>query len=223
VKTFAGLVGLLAAVLVAAAAEPEPPAPFSHRRHLALPGLQCSMCHTTVAASTASTDDNRPKPEVCAQCHQGTRGSTGRPFGDWARPKPAAVRPFRFDHQRHLALGDVGPVVAAAIDAKTYLGDGGPVRGQLGTGEACLSCHRGMREADEVTGEHLPRMADCLVCHQPIAPPRSCRTCHTADAVLKPATHGPDFADVHANRARVPDKSGCKTCHGTGFTCMGCH
>jgi hypothetical protein len=80
-----------------------------------------------------------------------------------------------------------------------------------------------MREADQVTAAHLPRMADCLVCHQPVAPPDSCRTCHTPEAVLVPATHTPDFADRHSNRTHFPDKSGCKACHGTGFTCMGCH
>jgi len=217
------LAGLAGGLLQTAEGTAEAPAPFSHRRHLALPGLTCAMCHATLTASTSSADDNRPKAEVCAQCHQGTRGSTGRAFGEWARPQPAPVRAFRFDHQRHLALGDVGPVIAAAIDAGTYLEDVRPPRAQLGTGDACLSCHRGMREAEQVTAAHLPRMADCLVCHQPIAPPRSCRTCHTPEAVLVPATHTPDFADRHSNRTHVPDRSGCKTCHGTGFTCMGCH
>ena len=102
------LAGLAGGSLLTAEAAPEVPAPFSHRRHLALPGLTCAMCHATITASTSSADDNRPKAEVCAQCHQGTRGSPGRAFAEGARPHPAAVRLFRFDHQRHLALGDVG-------------------------------------------------------------------------------------------------------------------
>jgi hypothetical protein len=219
------LAGLSGAFILTAEAAPAPeePAPFSHRRHLALPGLTCAFCHATVTASTSSADDNRPKAEVCAQCHPRTAGSSARDYGEAARPRPAAVRHFRFDHQRHLALGDPGPLIAAAIDAGTYLGDGRPLRGLLGTGDACLSCHRGMREADQVTAAHLPRMADCLVCHQPVSPPESCRTCHTAEAQLRPATHTPDFVDRHSNRTHVPDRSGCQTCHGTGFTCMGCH
>ena len=66
-------------------------------------------------------------------------------------------------------------------------------------------------------------MADCLVCHTQIDPPFTCGKCHTAEAVLRPASHTPRFADVHSNRREVPDKSGCKVCHGVKFTCMGCH
>lgn len=60
------LAGLAGGSLLTAEAAPEVPAPFSHRRHLALPGLTCAMCHATITASTSSADDNRPKAEVCA-------------------------------------------------------------------------------------------------------------------------------------------------------------
>jgi hypothetical protein len=117
----------------------------------------------------------------------------------------------------------VGPALAAAIDAGRYLGPAGDLKGRLGTGNACLACHRGVPDTDLATAVHLPRMTDCLVCHTSIDPPFSCGKCHTADAVLKPASHTGNWADIHSSRTRVPDKSGCKPCHGVRFTCMGCH
>lgn len=209
--------GAVAYAVALFAASPEGPR-FSHRRHLAL-SLPCAGCHASAPASTTAEDDNRPPGDICLQCHDAQKSALAR-----ARPTPR--RHFRFDHKRHLALGDPGARIAAAIDAGDYLGDAATaavVRPHLGTGDACRSCHRGLEASDEVTSAQLPRMADCLVCHQPVQMPASCGTCHTPEAQLVPATHTPDFADRHSSRQQVPDKSGCPACHGRRFTCMGCH
>ncbi len=69
----------------------------------------------------------------------------------------------------------------------------------------------------------MPRMADCLVCHNQIDPPFSCAQCHDPKWTgLQPANHhDTDFHDKHSTKAIV--KQGCSLCHGRTFTCMGCH
>lgn len=191
-----------------------PPGGFSHRQHLALPEVTCRICHATAAESRSAEDDNRPGPEACRRCHD----ESYRPP---ARQRGGGERSFRFDHERHLALGNLAPLLASAIDHGRYLGEGAPVRPLLEGTDACGACHRGVSQADQVTPAHLPRMADCLVCHTRIDPPGSCAFCHPAEAVLRPPSHTPGFADRHSSRAVA--KTDCKPCHGTRFTCMGCH
>jgi len=117
----------------------------------------------------------------------------------------------------------VGKVLASAVESGRYLSPPGDMRRHLNSENACLACHRAITETDLGTDEHLPRMADCLVCHSKIDPPFSCGYCHTRDQQLKPADHTSNFADRHSSRKDVADKTSCKVCHGVKFTCMGCH
>jgi len=176
--------------------------------------VACQTCHAAAAESRSAADDNRPEAGVCLGCHDATYRPPAREGG-------APSRAFRFDHARHLALGTLAPILAGAIDHGTYLGDGAAVRPLLDGADACGSCHRGLEQADRVTPAHLPLMADCLVCHARIDPPASCAFCHPADAVLRPPSHTAEFTDLHSSRSVA--KTGCKPCHGTRFTCMGCH
>jgi hypothetical protein len=191
-----------------------PAAPFSHQRHLAQPEVTCDTCHGSVHESTAAADDNRPGGEACLRCHEPT-------YAGLARAEPPPARAFRFNHKLHLGLGNLSPIFAAAIDGGAYLGDGAAVRPQLKDADRCAACHRGLALAGRVTSANMPRMADCLVCHSRIAPPVSCAFCHTPDAVLRPPSHTGAFTDRHSS----PEigKTDCKVCHGTRFTCMGCH
>jgi hypothetical protein len=189
---------------------------FSHRNHLAPTGLTCVTCHGSALESASSEDDNRPPSRACTGCH-------GERYGEQARSSPRPQRTYRFNHKLHLGFGNLAPLLASAIDRGSYLGDGASLRPLLETGEPCLACHRGVKQADLATSDQLPRMADCLVCHSNVDPPFSCGFCHTQDAVLQPPSHTKDFADRHSRPAEVPDKSGCKVCHGRRFTCMGCH
>jgi hypothetical protein len=189
-------------------------AAFSHRRHLARAGTSCADCHRSALASTSADDNNLPDEKTCRICHE-----DARPLP----PSPALGRAYRFDHKLHLGFGDPGPALVQAVEAGRHLAPTPEMKQQLSTGNACLSCHRGVEQTDLAGAAHLPRMADCLVCHGKIDPPFSCPYCHTRNAALRPASHTPRFADAHSSRREVPDKSGCKVCHGVRFTCMGCH
>ncbi len=185
---------------------------FSHRVHLGLK-LECTRCHAAALTSTRLEDNLLPRQDVCLTCHKtATIGA------------PAATRLARFNHQLHLKLGNIAPVIAAAIDHKHYLAKAGEaMRAQLDTSNACAACHRGLDVSDRPERSSLPQMADCLVCHNQIDPPDSCGFCHAKDANLKPATHTRDFLDTHTSGKLGLDVTTCAVCHGRHFHCLGCH
>lgn len=188
-------------------------ADFSHRVHLAA-GLACTQCHTAATTSTKASDNLLPAPAVCKQCHDD--GRTPR-----AIPTPQVVT--KFNHALHFKMGNVAPVIAAAIDKGMFLSKLGDERAKLQTTNPCEACHRGLHESDHVTQANFPRMADCLVCHNQIDVPFSCVKCHNEGAALKPATHTPNFIDTHSSGKLNLDKPSCAVCHGRRFTCQGCH
>jgi hypothetical protein len=136
----------------------------------------------------------------------------------------AAAPPLKeFSHAKHLKLGNVGPVIASAIDKGTYLGRGAAVRPFLNSANPCVACHRGLENSSKVSDANMPAMADCLVCHSTISPPDSCEFCHPKDAKLMPANHVAGFLDTHSNKQSGLDLTTCAVCHGRKFTCLGCH
>ena len=195
---------------------------FSHRRHLVLNGVTCEDCHYSALSSRLAADDNLPKPETCVACHDGLHAMK-HDEGEKAYAFKSPARTLKFNHQQHLALGNVAPALAAAVESGTYLSSARPASHQLQTENSCMACHRGLAESDATGPGNHPQMADCLVCHTTIDPPFSCELCHTAEAKIKPASHTPHFIDLHSNRNAKLDKPSCKICHGVGFRCMGCH
>jgi len=187
------------------------PRPFSHRLHLQLK-LECTGCHAAAAASTNAADNLLPKKEACLRCHK-----------EVTIPPPPVTPVARFSHAQHLRLGNIAPLLARAVDAKTYLSPPGDMRAHLNGRNPCTACHRGLEQSDVVSKAALPRMADCLVCHSQIDPPDSCEFCHARGMKLKPADHTPDFLDSHNRKSTVLDKTSCAVCHGRKFTCLGCH
>jgi hypothetical protein len=198
-------------LLLAGAAPSQAPKPFSHRNHLKLVPA-CTSCHGAVPRSAAVEDDNLPRKEVCLPCHQ-----------DVSIKRPAETTVSRFSHALHAKLGNVAPLIAAAIDRKTYLSGPSGIRRHLDTKDPCAACHRGLEESDRVTSAAFPQMADCLVCHTAIDPPFSCEKCHAETAKLKPASHTSGYIDFHSSGKANLDKASCAVCHGRKFTCMGCH
>ena len=186
---------------------------FSHKRHLALK-TACTTCHTAAATSTNASDNLLPPAAVCRDCHSDNRQP---------RPAPTAQFVAKFNHARHLKLGNIAPVIAASIDKGTYLSDPGDERAHLNSGNPCEACHRGLEESDRVTSANFPKLADCLVCHSKIDPPFSCVTCHEEGQQLRPASHTPNFLDTHSSGKLNMDKGTCAVCHGRRFTCQGCH
>ncbi|MEZ5355075.1 MAG: cytochrome c3 family protein [Bryobacteraceae bacterium] len=193
--------------------------PFSHKFHLAMK-LECVGCHVAAPESKAATDNLLPAQTACARCHD-----RAMPVGE-----PRARIVTRFNHQRHVGLGNVGPVIAAALRAKTYhhSSTGVPpdpaLEAALASASACAACHRGIEQSEHVDGTNFPAMPDCLVCHPKIDAPFSCEKCHDAGSHLKPASHAVgDFMDQHSTGRAGLNKLSCVVCHGKGFRCMGCH
>src|ERR1700680_166533 len=99
--------------------------PFSHGLHLKLPAkLACVTCHSSVQSSTRAEDNNLPPIAVCLGCHKEHEVRIGQ-------PGPTMLA--RFNHQKHLSLGNVAPVIRAAIDSKSYLSPVGDIRRHLDT------------------------------------------------------------------------------------------
>lgn len=159
-------------------------------------------------------DNLLPKAAVCAGCHKDSRPIKA----------PRALRVSKFNHSIHAKFGNIGAVLAKAIDSGAYLGKPGEVhRADLNTSNACTSCHRGLERSDAVAHENFPNMAECLVCHNKIDPPFSCEKCHVDIPSLKPASHNSDWLDRHTSSKVEKDKQSCAVCHGRRFTCLGCH
>jgi hypothetical protein len=202
-------------IAIAGAALAQTGQPFSHRIHLASK-LDCSVCHAAAAASTRLDEDLLPAQDVCLKCHKTAEiGAPGLHM---------ATHLARFNHQQHLKLGNLAPVIAAAIDKKTYLtAASAELRAALNTRNQCEACHRGLEVSDRPDRGGLPQMADCLVCHNQIDPPYSCEFCHAKGAQLRPVSHTSDFLDTHTSGKLGLDKTTCAVCHGRKFRCLGCH
>ena len=210
------------AVLVCCAGAAGAELEFSHKLHLGTVGLGCTSCHSSVSESEESGDSNLPSSDLCLACHNG--GEAPEIDVSALDEKEAPERTFYFNHQFHLAMGNVAPVIAAAIDSGDYLGHVPDIRVQLNSSIACVGCHRGLSDADTVDSKlHLPHMSDCLVCHNDIDNPFTCEKCHPPDAQIKPADHTREFVDTHSTGRANLDKLSCQPCHGRRFTCMGCH
>jgi len=123
-------------------------AQFSHRMHLAAK-LDCVVCHAAALTSTRPDDNLLPARAVCLQCHKTAEIGASM-----------VTRLARFDHQLHLKLGNVAPIIAAAIDKKTYLTAAGvELRAQLSTQNLCEACHRGLEVSERPDRSGLPQMA----------------------------------------------------------------
>lgn len=203
---------LLLAAALAGGAAAQTTQLFSHRVHLAQK-IECGICHAAALTSTRPEDNLLPKLDVCLKCHETA-----------AVGAPPVTRLAHFNHQLHLKLGNVAPVIASAIDHKAYLTqpDAG-LRASLNSANSCEACHRGLETSDRPDRRALPQMADCLVCHSQIDPPDSCEFCHAKGAALKPARHTRDFLDTHTGAKPGFDKATCAVCHGRKFHCLGCH
>ena len=200
---------------------------FSHRFHLTRTKASCQDCHAKIRDSTLAMDSNLPVEKDCRKCHNGMQArsecSVCHRHPEKVLRQEIPARSLRFNHQLHLGLGNLAPVIAAAIDEGNYLSPPQDIRDHLNGENPCVACHRGLAEADLAGSVNLPQMADCLVCHAEIAPPFSCELCHTKDATIKPASHTSDYLDLHNSGKVKLDKLSCKICHGIGFRCMGCH
>ena len=204
---------LAAMVLPAVPAWSQYNKPFSHAVHLKLK-IECGACHSQAAGSSKAEDNLLPQATACRRCHE------PGPIGE-----PAKVLVTKFDHQLHLKLGPLAPVILASVRSGSYLSS--PAAGleeQLSRAGQCTACHRGLETSSMIDkAADFPMMADCLVCHAKVDPPFSCEKCHEPGPHLKPASHTRQFLDEHSRRGVLKEKQSCAVCHGRKFTCLGCH
>ena len=194
---------------------------FPHRPHLAM-GLDCQTCHSLAPTSQDAADNLLPDGQLCGACHNGQTA----PEIDVSpiEQRPPSERTYRFDHEFHLGLGAIAPLIAGAIDSGNYFGKPGEARRFLDEATACTACHRGLEASLSIDASvHMPQMADCIVCHTKIDNPFTCKECHDPNADLMPADHTREFIDLHSTGKIALDKLSCLPCHGRNFACMGCH
>ena len=111
---------LIGALAVGAGAQP-----FSHELHLKLV-KECTGCHAAAPESVSPSDNLLPSMEACASCHKQV-----------SIKKPRETNVSRFSHQQHVAMGNLAPIIAAAIDQGKYLSPPGDARKHLNTASAC--------------------------------------------------------------------------------------
>ena len=205
------------------------PLRFHHARHLALPGMTCTRCHTNASASTRVEDNLVPPESTCAPCHTIDRArlttpdTPGRPSGrcelchvGWNRLAPLRVARvaipnanLRFSHQVHVSRG-----------------------------QRCESCHGDMRAIGLATRLELPKMDLCVTCHRAGGAPDACAACHltAADGVrvtrftdgwrnpprwMRGMHHDADFWVNHRTVAAQNSRQ-CAVCH-RDDECAACH
>lgn len=212
----------------------ELPLTFSHAQHLAR-SMDCTQCHTKVATSASSLDNNLPREAACAACHAIDRKglapvassegpSSVVPTGECSACHPgfqpgAALRRLKM------------PVPNLKFSHKAHLDRGTP----------CQACHGDLlREGvDLATRAQLPSMQLCLGCHNGKQASEECSLCHitAAGGVLKTefaglgalaptgnlrgAAHDMAFRQFHKYAAQN-DQSFCGSCHKKEF-CVDCH
>lgn len=195
------------------------PLSFSHAQHLAMEGVGCGTCHEDAAHSRRSADWLIPGEDSCASCHTIDRAQrTGcdkcHPGwdGNGAPPRVAVPAPnLKFNHEAHASRG-----------------------------MRCVDCHGDLRAQGVglATRAQLPRMPQCLECHDGSKAPEACTTCHLGDrdgrvrtsypegkliptGTLRGDAHDLRFRTEHA-RVAANDESYCASCHVRSF-CVDCH
>ena len=194
---------------------------FSHQLHINQVGADCLICHGGATTSKAAADRILPEEDTCHSCHNGAIA----PIVDtaWLTERETRKRTFYFNHEFHLKIGNVTAIIRSALDEGRHLGESVGIRRFLNHDNACQGCHRGLEEINLATQSNLPSMSDCLVCHSKIDNPFSCEECHLPGSKLKPADHTREFVDLHSTGKLNLNKTTCLPCHGTNFSCMGCH
>jgi hypothetical protein len=192
------------------AAEPR----FSHKVHLQM-DVTCFSCHAKASTSTKATDDLLPSRDACARCHA----------EDYEIKEPRKLGVDFFNHQKHVDMAAIAKVLLAALKQNRYLGKTPPnLATQLEAAQnTCMACHRGMAQTDTTSQANFPAMQDCLVCHNQINMTASCTKCHVESPKLRPASHVPNWIDLHNRNLTLDQKQECSVCHGKNFMCAGCH
>ena len=158
----------------------------------ALNAVDCATCHEAVATSTSGSDVLLPAKATCAQCHD-VEDTAQCGLCHTQAASPAGYTPR--------------VVVAQKFPHATHIGQG----------MTCAQCHGASVGAEPL----LPDKSTCRDCHTTASQLTDCRLCHAAGEELVPASHGPQFLELHALQASW-NQDRCANCH-TQTDCQECH
>jgi nitrate/TMAO reductase-like tetraheme cytochrome c subunit len=172
---------------------------FSHKFHVEEQEIACVDCHQKATESTKASDVLVPKMQTCYDCHDEdeTPCSTchTNPDEPGVAPRLSGFK-SRFPHKLH-------------VDAE---------------GTNCLTCHKGVDQAEQVGTFHLPSREQCTTCHKgaDVATNRlQCFTCHQTTMNFTPISHRVNWRKDHGI-ARQIGKNSCIHCHQENY-CITCH
>jgi len=204
------------------------PLRFSHAIHVGELETSCEFCHEAAPSSQSSVDNLVPTESVCRSCHAIDRT---RPDKEVATGAP----PARCD-ACHVGF-EPGTVARVAIPAPNLKFSH---KRHVDQGMTCVACHGDLVEQKVglATRMQLPRMEQCLDCHNRKRGLRACSTCHLAEAGQRIRTDYPngklvpsgglrgdahDLAFRSNHRAAAQADAGyCENCHTQSF-CTDCH
>lgn len=178
---------------------------FSHRTHVEMAGLDCSMCHSAALTRNRSA---YPGPQLCGPCHDRI---------DAAKPETERVAALFDQDGRFPASG-----VARLGDELIF--DHGHHTATLGID--CSTCHGDIARSD---GIPAPRIAkdDCMNCHADSGLENECSTCHSeVDGDWLPPSHLRSWDVRHGQVVRAGDEASvhrCDLCHSEETSCQACH
>lgn len=201
------------------------PLRFNHGQHLAL-GMDCTACHSNIATSRRSADNNFPRGVSCDACH------------GQQHPRPR-TEPAKCD-LCHTAVDEQNRVTAGLRAPAPMLHFNHELHARVGA--SCESCHGDMSKVRLATTAQLPTEQSCLDCHDGFGATQRCGACHPTQAdgrlalraiddrtmpALVPRGEswgiGHDLAFVEDHAAVTKANPGmCESCHDETF-CLDCH
>ena len=226
------------------------PLRFSHAAHLRR-NIDCVTCHTQAASSTSARDNLIPKEAACQSCHPIDHTDpwkkTDGPPAACAACHPGAPRSPTAE------LPSAGPQLEASIARvqlpEPYLKFNHQLHSERQIG--CGRCHGDLSQVDLAGRAQLPKMAQCLSCHNDgllsarqgrgrtgKAASSRCPACHLLSpdgtlqvqypsgmlipsGALRGDDHGLKFRQQHRAQA-LNDEEYCASCHRRDF-CQRCH
>jgi hypothetical protein len=179
----------------------------------------CLGCH---AGAQDSTQSIWPKPNDCANCHDGTVEKKV----DWSPPTQPRPSNLKFSHPVHAEKSAERLPRDSVSCASCHLGEGVPwMRVQRTQVQLCLNCHG-------IAAGHLAiANTVCGTCHLALADASALSRDQIARFPAPPSHFDASFAREHGKLAEPAPAGGgapvgvsasCATCHARDF-CITCH
>lgn len=177
---------------------------FSHRIHVEEEGLECINCHEDLAVLD---EPGMPAIDTCLFCHEEL---------DAEKPPERRVETL-FDEDEVFRSARVSRLDDEVIFAHLR---------HVDSLDECSACHRGIDRDERIAPSDAVLMEDCTACHEDLAQPSECATCHTEIGLdWTPGTHEQNWKKLHGRVFRAGGEGqidSCYLCH-SETTCARCH